>query len=117
MKSTTLFLEAQATEREQERDEFLKEIEKLKIMLKDKEKELVSKDNKVKELDRIEMEYKELVDKNTNLESIKIKFQNDLKETIKKTFELREIIADLENQIESKNVENQFLTMKAKVKK
>lgn len=38
-KATLKFLEEQATEREQERDDFTKEIEKLKTQLRDKEKD------------------------------------------------------------------------------
>lgn len=41
-KATLQFLEEQATEREQERDDFTKEIERLKIQLRDREKDCSS---------------------------------------------------------------------------
>lgn len=39
LKATRQFLEDQAAEREQERDEFVKEIEKLKLQLREKDKD------------------------------------------------------------------------------
>ena len=50
LKATRQFLEEQAAEREQERDEFLKEIENLKAQLKDKEKERSSYANASEEV-------------------------------------------------------------------
>lgn len=50
MKATRQFLEEQAAEREQERDEFIKEIENLKAQLRDKEKERSSYANASEEV-------------------------------------------------------------------
>lgn len=50
MKATRLFLEDQAVERETERDEFSKEIEQLRIILKDRDKDKASQDNFQKEV-------------------------------------------------------------------
>lgn len=50
LKATRLFLEDQATEREHERDEFSKEIEKLRIIVKEKDKDLTLQDNHQKEV-------------------------------------------------------------------
>lgn len=50
MKSTRQFLEEQATERELERDEFGREIERLKAELKDREKGKSSHDLLKKEV-------------------------------------------------------------------
>lgn len=50
LKATRQFLEEQAIEREQERDEFLKEIENLKAQIRDKEKERSSYANASEEV-------------------------------------------------------------------
>lgn len=50
MKATRQFLEDQAVEREQERDEFSKEIEKLRVIVKDKDKEKAAQDSLAKEV-------------------------------------------------------------------
>lgn len=50
LKATRQFLEEQAAEREQEREEFIKEIEKLKLFIRDKEKERSSFENASKEV-------------------------------------------------------------------
>lgn len=43
-------MEDQAAEREQERDEFVKEIEKLKVQLREKDKDKTSFDRVIKEV-------------------------------------------------------------------
>lgn len=50
LKATRQFLEDQAAEREQERDEFSKEIEKLRVIVKEKDKDITSQDNQKKEV-------------------------------------------------------------------
>lgn len=50
LKATRQFLEDQAAEREQERDEFSKEIDKLRILVKDKDKDKSSQESMVKEV-------------------------------------------------------------------
>lgn len=50
LKATRQFLEDQAAEREQERDEFSKEIEKLRVIVKEKDKDITSQDNHRKEV-------------------------------------------------------------------
>lgn len=52
MKATRQFLEDQAAEREQERDEFSKEIEKLRGVVKDKDKDKSSQESLTKEVRR-----------------------------------------------------------------
>lgn len=50
LKATRQFLEDQAAEREQERDEFSKEIEKLRVIVKEKDKDKTSQDIQQKEV-------------------------------------------------------------------
>jgi septal ring factor EnvC (AmiA/AmiB activator) len=53
LKATRQFLEDQATEREQERDEFSKEIEKLRVIVKEKDKNITSQDSYQKEVNKL----------------------------------------------------------------
>lgn len=50
LRATRQFLEEQAAEREQERDDFTKEIEKLKSLIRDKEKDKSSFERVSKEV-------------------------------------------------------------------
>lgn len=50
LKATRQFLEDQAAEREQERDEFGKEIEKLRVIVKEKDKDKTSQGSLEKEV-------------------------------------------------------------------
>jgi len=57
LKDTRRFLEDQAAEREQERDEFQREIERLKAQLRDKEKEHSSYANASEEVSPVHGSY------------------------------------------------------------
>ena len=50
LKANLKFMEEQAAEREQERDEFSKELDKLRIVLKDKDKDKASQESFEKEV-------------------------------------------------------------------
>lgn len=50
LKANRKFMEEQAAEREQERDEFSKEIDKLRVVLKEKDKDKTSHENYEKEV-------------------------------------------------------------------
>jgi hypothetical protein len=50
LKANRKFMEEQAAEREQERDEFSKEIDKLRVVLKEKDKDKTSHENFEKEV-------------------------------------------------------------------
>jgi hypothetical protein len=50
LKANRKFMEEQAVEREQERDEFSKELEKLRIIMKEKDKDKTSHENFEKEV-------------------------------------------------------------------
>ncbi|XP_055905923.1 A-kinase anchor protein 9 isoform X3 [Eupeodes corollae] len=111
LKATRQFLEDQAAERELERDEFLREIEKLKTLIRDKEKERNSFENASKEkyknifrntVDNLEQQIKDLTHKLTECSTKKDKFEVELKASIDKIFVLREIISELETQVETK---------------
>ncbi|CAD7003864.1 unnamed protein product [Ceratitis capitata] len=105
LKATRHFLEEQAAEREQERDEFLREIERLKAQLRDKEKERSTYENASKEAEHLETQIREL---NQKLN------EANAKPSIDKIFVLREIITELETQVETKALNEHVLGEKNK---
>ncbi|CAO1430628.1 unnamed protein product [Diamesa tonsa] len=114
LKATRLFLEDQAVERETERDEFSKEIEQLRIILKDRDKEKASQDNFQKEIANLEQQLKDLTAVGTQYNEQKTKHEEDLKASLDKIFVLREIITDLETQIQTKSLNEHVLNAKCK---
>ncbi|XP_062136620.1 pericentrin isoform X6 [Drosophila sulfurigaster albostrigata] len=122
LKATRLFLEEQAAEREQEREEFQREIEQLKMQLREKEKERSSFANASEELRVVkEKHYAQLEshlrDVNQQLSESNAKrdkFEVELKASIDKIFVLREIISDLETQVQTKALNEQVMEEKSK---
>ncbi|XP_049296882.1 A-kinase anchor protein 9 isoform X2 [Anopheles funestus] len=133
LKATRQFLEDQAAEREQERDEFVKEIERLKCTMREKDKDKVNFERASKEegcvsdcryakenraiaanLETMEQQVKELTTQITDRDDRLRKMEADLKDSIDKGFTLREIISELETQIESKTINELVLETKAK---
>ncbi|GAB0099973.1 pericentrin [Sergentomyia squamirostris] len=104
LRSTRLFLEEQAAEREVERDEFIREIEKLKEQLKERDRERSSHDRLTKEVESMEIQLKEMSVLIGESEEKKIRMEADLKLATEKIFEHRETIMDLEMQLEAKGV-------------
>ncbi|XP_032574334.1 pericentrin isoform X10 [Drosophila sechellia] len=113
LKDTRRFLEDQAAEREQERDEFQREIERLKAQLRDKEKEHSSYANASEEYAQLESQFKELNKQLSESNAKRDKFEVELKASIDKIFVLREIISELETQIQTKALNEEVLAEKA----
>ncbi|KAH8368910.1 hypothetical protein KR200_003514 [Drosophila serrata] len=114
LKDTRRFLEDQAAEREQERDEFQREIERLKAQLRDKEKEHSSYANASEEYAQLEGQLREVSHQLSESNAKRDKFEVELKASIDKIFVLREIISELETQVQTKAINEQVLTEKAK---
>uniref|UniRef100_A0A1A9WE87 Pericentrin/AKAP-450 centrosomal targeting domain-containing protein n=1 Tax=Glossina brevipalpis TaxID=37001 RepID=A0A1A9WE87_9MUSC len=114
LKATRQFLEEQAAEREQERDEFLREIENLKGQLRDKEKERSNYVNASEEVEQLEAQIRDLTKKLQDSINKSDKFEVELKASIDKIFVLREIISDLETQIETKALNEHVMGEKVK---
>ncbi|KFB46504.1 AGAP010655-PA-like protein [Anopheles sinensis] len=114
LKATRQFLEDQAAEREQERDEFVKEIDRLKCTLREKEKDKVNFERASKELETVELQVKDLTAQIADRDDRIRKMETDLKDSIDKGFTLREIISELETQIESKTINEHVLETKVK---
>uniref|UniRef100_A0A1B0GCZ9 Pericentrin/AKAP-450 centrosomal targeting domain-containing protein n=1 Tax=Glossina morsitans morsitans TaxID=37546 RepID=A0A1B0GCZ9_GLOMM len=114
LKATRQFLEEQAAEREQERDEFLCEIENIKGQLRDKEKERSNYVNASEEVEQLEAQIRGLTKKLQDSINKSDKFEVELKASIDKIFVLREIISDLETQIEAKALNEHVMGEKVK---
>ncbi|KPU78840.1 uncharacterized protein Dana_GF10744, isoform B [Drosophila ananassae] len=114
LKDTRRFLEDQAAEREQERDEFQREIERLKAQLRDKEKEHSSYANASEEYAQLEVQLREVNLQLSESNAKRDKFEVELKASIDKIFVLREIISELETQVQTKALNEQVLAEKAK---
>ncbi|KRK01916.1 pericentrin isoform X8 [Drosophila yakuba] len=114
LKDTRRFLEDQAAEREQERDEFQREIERLKAQLRDKEKEHSSYANASEEYAQLESQFREVNQQLSESNAKRDKFEVELKASIDKIFVLREIISELETQVQTKALNEQVLAEKAK---
>uniref|UniRef100_A0A0K8U078 Pericentrin n=1 Tax=Bactrocera latifrons TaxID=174628 RepID=A0A0K8U078_BACLA len=114
LKATRHFLEEQAAEREQERDEFQREIECLKAQLRDKEKERNVFENASKEKEQLEAQIRELTQRLNESIAKRDKFEVELKASIDKIFVLREIITELETQVETKALNEHVLSEKNK---
>nr|XP_036671686.1 pericentrin isoform X2 [Drosophila suzukii] len=114
LKDTRRFLEDQAAEREQERDEFQREIERLKAQLRDKEKEHSSYANASEEYAQLEAQFREVNHQLSESNAKRDKFEVELKASIDKIFVLREIISELETQVQTKALNEQVLGEKAK---
>nr|XP_036226737.1 golgin subfamily A member 4 isoform X3 [Bactrocera oleae] len=114
LKATRHFLEDQAAEREQERDEFQREIENLKAQLRDKEKERNVFENASKEAEQLETQIRELTQRLNESNAKRDKFEVELKASIDKIFVLREIITELETQVETKALNEHVLSEKNK---
>ncbi|XP_023178118.2 pericentrin isoform X3 [Drosophila hydei] len=114
LKATRQFLEEQAAEREQERDEFHREIERLKVQLREKEKERSSFANASEEYAILETQLREVNQQLGDSNGKRDKLETELKASIDKIFVLREIISELETQVQTKALNEQVLDEKAK---
>ncbi|XP_049849613.1 A-kinase anchor protein 9-like isoform X1 [Schistocerca gregaria] len=117
LRSTRQFLEEQAAEREQERDEFIQEIKKLQERLHDREKDKDDYERVVKEGERwapeqlsivqsveaLEVQLKETHLLHSEETSRKEEIEGELKAAVDKIWVLREIITELEHQVEQRS--------------
>uniref|UniRef100_A0A336KVR5 CSON000948 protein n=1 Tax=Culicoides sonorensis TaxID=179676 RepID=A0A336KVR5_CULSO len=121
LKATRKFLEEQAAEREHERDDFTKEIERLKAVIRDRDKErgvhertekeelygelCISHEQVLAQVDQMKQQIESLQQEITEGEDKRSKLESDLKDSLNKIYDLREIITELENQIESRTTQ------------
>ncbi|RZC43306.1 myosin-9-like, partial [Asbolus verrucosus] len=101
-KITCQFLEEQAAEREQERDEAQREIDALKEHLKEREKDRASCERITNEVENLEQQLRDMSKLVEATERRCKEAESERKEAVDKIFELRDIIRDLEEQVRAK---------------
>nr|XP_006825094.1 PREDICTED: A-kinase anchor protein 9-like [Saccoglossus kowalevskii] len=115
LKSNKLFLEQQATEREQERDDFQKEIHKLQEHIKMKGG-LRGDDTLLKEIQDLTQELKDKISAHNEVVKEKQQLVHDLQEKVTLENQLKQQIRELENQVEEKNrVEQDLIEKKSEL--
>ncbi|KAK4873718.1 hypothetical protein RN001_013078 [Aquatica leii] len=102
LRATCRFLEEQAAEREQERDEAQKEIASLREQIRERDKDRVSCEQINKEVEHLESQMREMSKLIDDNEIKRNEIELERKEAIEKVFVLRDIIRDLEAQVEKK---------------
>ncbi|XP_011700437.1 PREDICTED: thyroid receptor-interacting protein 11-like isoform X2 [Wasmannia auropunctata] len=132
LRATRRFLDEQASEREMERDEAAKQIHFLQEQLKDRERdkerdmrmtsesELSSERTDIPELqmtdiniavEALESQMREMSSLMSDTEAKKSEKESELKAAVDKIWVLREIIADLEQQLQAKSEREESLQM------
>ncbi|KAK0179009.1 hypothetical protein PV327_007836 [Microctonus hyperodae] len=102
LRSTRKFLEEQASEREIERDDAARQIHALEEQIKEREREKVRDLRKTSEVESLESQLREMSSIISETESKRLAMEMELKTAVDKIWELREIIVDLELQIQGK---------------
>ncbi|KAK0092054.1 hypothetical protein PV326_002297, partial [Microctonus aethiopoides] len=102
LRSTRKFLEEQASEREIERDDAARQIHALEEQIKEREREKVRDYRKTSEVEALESQLREMSSIISETESKRLATEMELKTAVDKIWELREIIVDLELQIQGK---------------
>ncbi|XP_972088.2 pericentrin isoform X2 [Tribolium castaneum] len=101
-KITCQFLEDQAAEREQERDDAQKQIDSLKDHLRDREKDRATYERYTTEVEHLEQQLRDM-SKLVEVGEKKVKeVEGERQEAVEKIYELRDIIRDLEEQVRVK---------------
>ncbi|XP_052121306.1 pericentrin-like isoform X3 [Frankliniella occidentalis] len=102
LRATRAFMDEQAAEREQERDDYVEEIKRLHELVRDKDRDRSSHQLMNHEVESLEGQLKEsqaiLQDKQEKLE----KLSAEHKQAVEKIWTLRDIISDLECQVATK---------------
>ncbi|PSN48349.1 hypothetical protein C0J52_08074 [Blattella germanica] len=102
LRATRQFLEDQAAEREQERDDFLREIAKLQELLRERDRDRSEHQQLSKEVEALELQVKEAAALQKESDHKKEELETELKAAVDKIWVLRDIICELESQVETK---------------
>ncbi|PNF22701.1 hypothetical protein B7P43_G07122 [Cryptotermes secundus] len=102
LRATRLFLEEQAAEREQERDDFLREIAKLHGQIRERDHDRTERERLTKEVESLELQVKEATCEQKVFDLKKEELEMELKAAVDKIWMLRDIIGELESQIETR---------------
>ncbi|KAK5641438.1 hypothetical protein RI129_009985 [Pyrocoelia pectoralis] len=104
LRATCRFLEEQSAEREQERDEAQKEIACLREQIRERAKDRASCEHISKEVEQLEAQIREMTKVIEESQVKQNEVESEKQEAIEKIFVLRDIIRDLESQVEVKTV-------------
>ncbi|XP_076652760.1 uncharacterized protein LOC143359027 isoform X3 [Halictus rubicundus] len=111
LKATRRFLDEQASEREVERDEAAKQIHLLQEQLKEREREKGRDLRITSEVEALESQMREMSSLMSDTEAKKVETESELKAAIEKIWVLRDIITDLEQQLEVKSEKEESLQL------
>nr|XP_022305120.1 A-kinase anchor protein 9-like isoform X5 [Crassostrea virginica] len=112
LKSNRQFLEEQANEREQERDEFNREVQKLKKALSDQEKKQAAENRLQREVDTLTEELQDRIDSHSEIVMQTERLQRDLSDKQMTTEELTAVVRQLEQEIEERAKTEQAYKLK-----
>ncbi|KAK2581852.1 hypothetical protein KPH14_002317 [Odynerus spinipes] len=102
LRATRTFLEEQAAEREAERDEAARQINYLQEQIKEREREKERDQRMTSEVEALESQMKEMSSLMSDTEAKKSETESELKAAVDKIWVLRDIVTDLEQQLQSK---------------
>ncbi|XP_076330066.1 LOW QUALITY PROTEIN: uncharacterized protein LOC143235747 [Tachypleus tridentatus] len=97
------FIEEQALEREQERDEYLKEVSKLQELVKEKERIQNSEDRLTKEVEALEQQLRARIEDHKEVLRKREQIETELHHTSDKIHDLRDVIRELELELDIKS--------------
>ncbi|XP_023240985.1 A-kinase anchor protein 9-like isoform X3 [Centruroides sculpturatus] len=96
------FIEEQAQEREQERDEYLREVKKLQEIVKEKDRIQNNDERLSREVELLEQQLKSKMEDQREILKKREQAEADLRQSVDKIHDLRDIISELECQLDIK---------------
>ncbi|KAG8180339.1 hypothetical protein JTE90_016371 [Oedothorax gibbosus] len=109
LNSNKKFIDEQAQEREQERDEYIREMNKMQDIVREKEKIQSNEAQLTKEIDSLEQLLRTRIEDHQSTIKKKEAVENELRQSVDKNKDLRDIIEELETQLDKKSkIENEL---------
>ncbi|GIY22141.1 PACT_coil_coil domain-containing protein [Caerostris darwini] len=100
--SNKKFIDEQAQEREQEREDYIKEISKMQDVVREKEKIQSNEMQLTKEIESLEILLRARIEDHQNAMKKKEMVENDLRQSLDKIRDLRDVIEELEKTLDIK---------------
>ncbi|XP_035223377.1 A-kinase anchor protein 9-like isoform X4 [Stegodyphus dumicola] len=110
--SNRKFIEEQALEREQEREDFIKEINRMQEFVREKEKIQSNEAQLTKEIESLEQLLRARIEDHKNVMMKKDDLEKELRHSLDKIRDLRDIIEELEKQLDLKSKAETELRLK-----
>ncbi|CAL1280063.1 unnamed protein product [Larinioides sclopetarius] len=102
LQSNKKFIDEQAQEREQEREEYIKEITKMQDIVREKEKIQSNEVQLKKDIEQLEQLLRARIEDHQNAMKKKEMVENDLRQSLDKIRDLRDVIEELEKTLDVK---------------